>query len=220
MKNVIFLVDFDRTITLNDSTDELIKLYNPSLVEEYQSLFRSGKIRVRDYIKGLLESLNLSEEEYENAVSKNLIIDKGFKEFIKLGYEIRIVSAGTYENILPNFKKEGIDIPLEHIYSNKLTFSYDKITINFPFDYENSDEGICKKSILLKYKQKYKKVIFIGDGYSDIGAASEADFVFAKKGRYLEKYCINNEIDVFVYENFDDIIKFIKENMGGKHVFN
>lgn len=220
MKELVFLVDFDRTITINDSTDELIKLYNPDLVVEYQKLFKSGKLRVRDYIKGLLESLKLNEEEYKNSVSKNLIIDEGFKEFIKLGYEIRVVSAGTYENILPNFEKEGIDIPIEHIYSNKLTFNYDQITVNFPFDKDNSDEGICKKSILLKYKQKYKRVIFIGDGYSDIGAASKADFVFAKKGRYLEKYCKDNKIDVFVYENFYDIIEFIKKNKGGSHVFN
>ena len=187
MKDLIFLVDFDRTITLNDSTDELMNQFNPQLVEEYQAKFRRGELRVREYIKGLLESLKLTKEDYEKAVSKNLQIDPDFKKFIELGYEMRVVSAGTYENILPNFQKEGIDIPLEHIYSNKLTFREDNIEISFPYDNEDSDEGICKKTILLKYKQKYKKVLFLGDAYSDIGAASKADFVFAKTRRYLEK---------------------------------
>ncbi len=212
MKDLIFLVDFDRTITLNDSTDELMNQFNPQLVEEYQGKFRRGELRVREYIKGLLESLKLTKEDYEKAVSKNLQIDPDFKKFIELGYEMRIVSAGTYENILPNFQKEGIDIPLEHIYSNKLTFREDNIEISFPYDNEDSDEGICKKTILLKYKQKYKKVFFIGDGYSDIGAASKADFVFAKRGRYLEKYCLEKGIDVFVYDTFHDIIEYVKKN--------
>ena len=213
MKDLIFLVDFDRTITLNDSTDELMNQFNPQLVEEYQGKFRRGELRVREYIKGLLESLKLTKEDYEKAVSKNLQIDPDFKKFIELGYEMRIVSAGTYENILPNFQKEGIDIPLEHIYSNKLTFREDNIEISFPYDNEDSDEGICKKTILLKYKQKYKKVFFIGDGYSDIGAASKADFVFAKRERYLEKYCLEKGIDVFVYDTFHDIIEYVKKNV-------
>lgn len=220
MKELIFLIDFDKTITLNDSTDELISQYNPELVKEYQKKFRNGELRVRDYIKGLLETLKLTEEEYSKSVAKNVEIDKGFKDFIALGYEMRIVSAGTYENILPNFEKEGIDIAIEHIYSNKLTFNEDNIEISFPYDNNNCDEGICKKSILLKYKYKYKKVYFIGDGYSDIGAAEKADFVFAKKGRYLEKYCIQNGINFFAYDTFYDIIQYVTKNLGGKNGFN
>ena len=54
MKDLIFLVDFDRTITMNDSTDELMNQYNPQMVEEYQKSFRRGDLRVREYIKGLL----------------------------------------------------------------------------------------------------------------------------------------------------------------------
>lgn len=216
MKEMIFLVDFDRTITLNDSTDELLNQFNPNLVKEYQDKFRKGELRVRDYIKGLLESLEITESQYADAVSKKLVIDPFFKEFIQLGYEMRIVSAGTYENILPNFKKEGIEIPIEHIYSNKISFVDKNIKISFPHDNENSDEGICKKTILKKYKMQYKKVYFIGDGYSDIGAASEADFVFAKKGRYLEKYCTQKNIKFFSYDSFLDIIEYITKNLGGK----
>ena len=68
----------------------------------------------------------------------------------------------------------------------------------------------------MKYKNRYKKVYFIGDGYSDIGAATEADFVFAKKGRYLEKFCKDNSIEFFTYETFADIIEYVTENLGGK----
>ena len=47
MKDLIFLVDFDRTITMNDSTDELMNQFNPQMVEDYQKKFRRKEIRVR-----------------------------------------------------------------------------------------------------------------------------------------------------------------------------
>lgn len=216
MRDLIFLVDFDRTITMNDSTDELMNQFNPQMVEDYQKKFRRKEIRVRDYIKGLLESLKLTKEEYKEAVTKNLIIDSSFKEFLKLGYEMRVVSAGTYENILPNFEKEGVQIPLEHIYSNKLDFTKEGLKLSFPYDKDDCDEGISKKAIVETYKERYKKVYFIGDGYSDIDAASKADFVFAKKGRYLEKFCNDNSIEFLSYETFADIIDYIAKNLGGK----
>jgi 2,3-diketo-5-methylthio-1-phosphopentane phosphatase len=213
MKSVIFLIDFDRTITFNDSTDEIMKIHNEALVEEYQAKFSLGKLRVRDYIKGLLESLKLTREEYRYDVSRNVIVDECFKEFLKLNYEVRIVSAGTYDNVLGVFAKNGISIPEERIYSNRLEFEGKDIRITFPHDNNESYEGICKKSVVMKYKKLYDKVVFIGDGHSDIPASSAADILFAKKGLSLEKYCIDNSIKYIPYSNFCDIIKAIDEGI-------
>ncbi len=212
MKDLIFLIDFDRTITINDSTDELMKLHNEKLMLEYQDKFRRKEIRVRDYIKDLLESLKLTKKVYDEDVSKNVIVDRYFKDFLKLNYDVKVVSAGTYENILPVFKKNNINIEEKDIYSNKIDFEGDKITVSFPYDNNDSFEGICKKSILLKYKKLYKIVVFIGDGYSDIPASKEADILFAKEGRSLEKYCIKNNMSYISYRDFSDIIKVVKEN--------
>ena len=40
----IFLIDFDCTITHNDTTDELMKIYNQDMLEDYQRKFRSGEL--------------------------------------------------------------------------------------------------------------------------------------------------------------------------------
>ena len=37
----IFLIDFDCTITHNDTTDELMKIYNQDMLEDYQRKFRT-----------------------------------------------------------------------------------------------------------------------------------------------------------------------------------
>lgn len=206
MKDIIFLIDFDKTIALKDSTDELMRMYDEKLLKEYQTMFRQGKLRVRDYLKGLVESLDISKEEYSRNIAKNIELDPYFKEFLELNYEIRVVSAGAYENILPIFEKKKIEIPLEHIYSNKINFTDNGIKVTFPHDIDEASDGICKSFIIKKYKEEYKTVIFIGDGSSDIACARYADILFAKKGYKLEKYCDENKIVHFKYENFQEII--------------
>ena len=206
----IFLIDFDKTISLKDSTDTLMEKHDYELLKEYQRMFRAKKLNVRKYLKGLLESLKMDEATYLEEISENLPIDPYFKEFVDLGYEFRIVSAGTYFNIIPNLEKEGISVPREHMYSNDILFKDGgELEVFFPHDNGGSSEGICKRSIVEKYKKIYDRVIFIGDGVSDFDCARVADFVFAKVGLRLEKYCEENNIPYIPYESFKNINEYI-----------
>ena len=226
MKDLIFLVDFDRTITMNDSTDELMNQFNPQMVEDYQKKFRRKEIRVRDYIKGLLESLKINKEQYKDAVTKNLIIDENFKNFLKLGYEIRVVSAGTYENILPNFEKEGIQIPLEHIYSNKLEFTNEGIKLTFPYDkddcdeeelffitYKEDEELLDKvKDFLRTEKEDLEMRGFIGNELEEENSYRETDIDFKIIGLcYDDVSSLKDEIYETIEWNYSTIsIEFLK----------
>ena len=82
----IFLIDFDKTISFKDSTDTLMEAHNYDLLMDYQRLFRAKKLRVREYLKGLLESLNMDEATYMDEVSKNLPLDPHFKEFVSYNF--------------------------------------------------------------------------------------------------------------------------------------
>ena len=92
MNKRIFLIDFDCTITHNDTTDELLKIYNPKLLEEYQEKFRNGELTVKKYLWDLITSLNINEEEYKKSVAKNVIVDKYFREFTELGEKFGIIN--------------------------------------------------------------------------------------------------------------------------------
>ncbi len=48
-------------------------------------------------------------------------------------------------------------------------------------------------------------IVFIGDGISDLPAARHADVLFARKGLYLEKYCLEKKIAFIPFETFADI---------------
>jgi 2,3-diketo-5-methylthio-1-phosphopentane phosphatase len=205
MKKRIFLVDFDRTISDRDTTDAILERHNPDLLASTRKMFRKGEIDIKKYLQILVESLSMTEKEFEKEIAVGIEIDSFFKDFFQKNPEIRIVSAGTYHNVMSNLKKAGIEFPKEHIYSNMLKFQGKRIRVEFPDS--DSFEGICKKRIVEKYKKKYKEVVFIGDGSSDYYGASEAHRVFAKRGLRLEEYCLTNNIEYTSYESFEDIIK-------------
>lgn len=207
MNKRIFLIDFDCTITHNDTTDELLKIYNPKLLEEYQEKFRNGELTVKKYLWDLITSLNINEEEYKKSVAKNVIVDKYFREFTELGEKFRIVSAGTVLNIVSVLEANNIYVNKDNIYSNDVIFEDGRILIKYPYEYNSIFYGISKGSIVDKYKEKGYEVIFIGDGIADIEASKHADILFAKVGRSLEKHCILNNIKFTAYRDFSDIIK-------------
>ena len=210
MKKRIFLIDFDKTITNKDSTDELLRIYNEKELLDTQKEFRNKKINIKEYLSKLLGLLEISENEFKRDIVRNIEIDKYFLEFLDFlnskNYDYRIVSAATYESIEAIFNYNKIFIDKNRIYSNNLNFSNNKIKVEFPYDKNCGFCGICKKSILEEYKKIGYKIIYIGDGSSDICVAKYADILFAKSGYKLEKYCIENNIKHYKYKNFKDII--------------
>lgn len=209
---MFFIIDFDKTITNKDSTDELLRVYNKELLFQCQEKFRAGKINVREYLSTLMESLNLTKQEFYEEIGKNVEIDPYFKKFLEKKWDYRIVSAGTIDNINAILRYKQIEIPEKFIYSNYIEFKDRTLKVFYPYDKNNCFEGICKEDIILKYKKKYKPVIFIGDGVTDLSAAKYADILFAKVGLKLEKHCIENKIEHIKYNNFLDIINYITEN--------
>ena len=108
---------------------------------------------------------------------------------------------------------------LNHIpvYSNKVIFrNPDKISPEFPF-YEKGclKCGNCKGYFVAEEKKKGRKVIFIGNGYSDRCAIPQADIVFAKTD--LKYYCDMNGYPNYDYNDFYDIINTFDSLVGNEN---
>lgn len=54
-------------------------------------------------------------------------------------------------------------------------------------------------------------IVFIGDGVSDLAAASHADVLFARRGLRLEEHCIEHKIPFTPYDTFSDIKREIEK---------
>ena len=206
-KKRIFLIDFDRTISNEDSTDVLLETHNPEFKKDLRKRYKAGKVTIRQFIKEGLSSLNITKDEYIKTLQKKVTIDESFKDFVKSGLEFRIVSAGSRLNVQGSLLGYGIDLPDEKIISNDLKFDGNKITVENLFLDKEKIYGVDKKEAVEKFKKQGYEVIYVGDGPSDYRAMEVADFVLVRKGTRAVKFCSENGINFREFESFSEILK-------------
>ena len=101
---------------------------------------------------------------------------------------------GMYQNFCNLHKR------LEEIFQKKVDLVDESM-----FEYK------FKNPKVQKYKDEGYTVYFVGDGPSDYRAIEVADFSFVRKGTRAIKFCQENEIDLFEFENFDEILNYLKK---------
>ena len=210
-KKSIFLIDFDITISKKDSTDVLLETHQPEFKQELRKRYRAGEYSIREFIKYGLGSLNITREQYIQTLQENVTIDETFIDFVKSGAEFKIVSAGARLNVQGTLSKYGINLPDSEVISNDLKFSgtdKNQITVENPFLDKEGYYGVDKKEAVENYKKKGYKTYFVGDGPSDYKALEVADFAFVRKGTRAVKFCEENGIDFFEFDNFNEILEW------------
>lgn len=201
----IFLVDFDGTISKQDSTQTLAQEINPAMLKKYNIKFSKGEINVKKYVKDLLENLNVNEAEFRKVLQRKIEIDESFKAFVASNLDFRILSSGTEKNIQYVLEKYKIFIENEKIITNKIEFNGEKIKLTYP--YHDSENGVNKADVVKNFQEANYRVIFVGDGASDYSASEEANIVFAKKDSSLARFCFEKNIEYFEFANFKDLLE-------------
>ena len=152
-KKLIFLIDFDITISKKDSTDTLLSVHQPELKTNIRKKYRSGEITMKEYLQTGIESLNITKEQFLETL-KLIGIDETFVDFMKSGIEFRIVSAGTKLNIAGVLRNYGINLDEKEIISNDIKFDGNKITVSFPYLDKEQYYGVDKKEAVQKYQDE------------------------------------------------------------------
>ena len=208
------LVDFDGTITTEDTNDKLIEYFSNTAVEEFLKNNNERDMTYVDFMDQLFSKLRISEKEYLDFILNEIEISNGFIEFYKqskeLNIPVAIISGGFRNGIVPFLNKYGIDDM--KIFANSLKFNKEDMSIEF---YHSRDPkcchigycGNCKTKHISYFRNKFQNIIFIGDGITDEPVASQADIVFAKDS--LLEYCKEHRIDYIRWEDFIDISKII-----------
>ncbi len=200
----IYLVDFDGTISIQDTLVYITQKFYPDKYMEWSNKIATGEYNIKDWIRVFEHQFNIQEDIYRKALDE-VQIDPYFKEFIK-EKEIRILSGGFDYNIKYIFKKFGIPSTIK-IYANRLEFiNHRKIKVSMDYFVETCPQcGVCKKKILYNYRKQYDKIIYIGDGISDLCVSEFADEIYAKKGKWLSRYLTNKHIPHNIFESFSEI---------------
>lgn len=217
--NKYFIIDFDSTFTQVEALDELVKISlsgtgNASkvldIIKETTELAMAGEISFSESLRKRVSLLDANKKNLNDLVlvlkgkvSDSFIRNKEF--FITFSDQIRIVSSGFKEFIVPIVAEFGIDE--ENVYAN--TFIFDEEGRIIGFDEENylsQDKGKVK---LLKELQLPGEVYVLGDGYTDyeIREAGLANKFFAFTENVERDIVISMAdhksatLDEFLYDN-------------------
>ena len=174
--------DFDNTITVFDVLDDIIKRF--SINKKWISIekrWKQGKIGSKECLKRQLASVRISRKELLKYLS-SIKLDLHFKKlyaFLKDKGIHPVILSDDFSFIIKRLLLNN-DVKGIKVYSNELKFKKDRLVLSFPHTNNSCFMcAHCKKKNLLK-KPFSDKIIYIGDGFSDVCPAKQADIVFAK----------------------------------------
>jgi 2,3-diketo-5-methylthio-1-phosphopentane phosphatase len=174
--------DFDNTITKIDILDDIIKRFSiDKKWVEFERQWKKGGIGSRACLKGQLAGVRLSRIDLLRYLS-GIKIDPYFKKILVLlkSKKIPVKILSDNFSLIINVILRQNDICGIKVCSNRLKFSKNKLLLYFPHHNRACSYcAHCKKNNLLKNGLK-GRIIYIGDGRSDICPAQQADIVFAK----------------------------------------
>lgn len=214
--------DFDGTIFLQDSGHILFDKFGCGK-EKREALDRSiGKTKTFcEASEEMWGSLNVTLARAQEELRNNLVIDPDFIDYFDYLQERNVVFTVISAGIKP-LLRAALDAFVGPERSAKINIISNNGTVTesgqwHPHWLHESPLGIDKSLALREWlsgwdtsKSPKPKVVFTGDGVSDLAAANQADILFARQGLALEQYCIDNMIPYIPYMRFKDALHDIK----------
>ena len=213
-KEIFVFIDFDGTIIPEDTTDVLFKAAGG--FEENINLLKNGEINIFEYWKRFAKSL--SAHFTPNTLKDYLhrfTPDRYFRSFIEMLDSYSVKYSIVSDNFKPIISQILQSNKLGYIsfYVNDLEYQGNEFVPIFTRSSEGCEEmlaAVCKRNIILNQIPDGALVVYVGDGFSDYGAAEISDVIFAKD--MLANYCSENRLPHHQYKSFFDV-KFILEKL-------
>ncbi|MBN2830707.1 MAG: MtnX-like HAD-IB family phosphatase [Candidatus Omnitrophica bacterium] len=209
-KCVVFF-DFDNTIATCDVFDSMLPVFSRNNIwVKLEKAWEAGKIGSYKCLKGQLSGMVITNPALDSHLS-SIKLDPYFKKLVKAlsSKKIKvIILSDNFDYILKRILHihgiRGLKI-----YANKLHFRSNRLVALFPYRNQKCEIcAHCKTKNLLANVSGDSKIIYIGDGRTDICPAQYADIVFAKDS--LLKHFQDKKLACFAYKSLKDIYAYFK----------
>jgi len=213
VEKILILCDFDGTASPVDVGNRLLDRFTGDGWEEIDRDYCAGRIGSRAAYTRIAPLIRGTRTKMLEYVLATATLDRDFKLFCRLcrqnGIDVKIVSDGLDFYIEALLIKHGLT-QMEYHANCAVFEEQGRVSFEFPGVSEDCGRcGNCKRAILKRYRPSYSRIIYIGDSYSDICPARDADLVFAKTILYAKHS--NNGNHYIYFEHFDDIIKSLQD---------
>ncbi len=205
------LCDFDDTVIQQNLGVMLLERFGKPEWRRFHPLYLAGKMTLRQSITKEYSHLQASREGIEAFVRTNGTIRPGFLDFVYFCKEedipLTIVTSGLEAYVKPFLCQRGLG-DLE-MFGEQAVFTPSGIRLVTSIGNGACQQGnICKCFYLQRRQQEGYRVIYIGDGVSDLCPAPKADYIFAR--RKLLVYCQEHSIPHTPFETFNEVVSGIQ----------
>ncbi len=178
---MIIQCDFDGTIIRNNLSALLRETFARGDWQKIESDYLQGHLTVERSNKLQFALIKEPKERLQEFVRQHIELRPGFVEFVRYcrkgAIPIVIVSSGLDFYIEPVLVEIGL--PDLELHCGRTSFNRDGIDVS----YYDPDGNIINQGFKKKYlnwlKKRGENIIYLGDGFSDLEAACQADHVFA-----------------------------------------
>jgi len=214
-KKALVISDFDGTICTVDVGNKVLSHFTRKKWQDIDREYVRGSIGSREAYGRIAPLMAATPVRLTAYVLKLAKIDPFFAKFYRLakkkGVDVKIVSDGLDFYIRAIMEKHHLG-EIE-FYSNTVVFGGDE-SLSFDFPKANAlcgRCGTCKNKILNDHRLMYEKIIYIGNGHSDICPSRYADLVFAKEV-LLQKCEEEGTTPYRPFHDFSAIHEYLKRN--------
>lgn len=200
--------DFDGTVSSRDVGYHVYHHFSGGRTDEFLPDWMAGRMSTRECLRRESEMVSVTPEQFYAFVD-TFELTAGFPEFVQRCHAesipLHLLSDGLdiyIERLLANYGITGLPV-----ICNKGRLANNRIEIDFPYpDPRKTGGGVCKDDRIAAFRDGNKgpvKVVFVGDGLSDVKAIGQSDLLFAKKD--LKDYCERRNIPYYAFDTFSDV---------------
>jgi 2-hydroxy-3-keto-5-methylthiopentenyl-1-phosphate phosphatase len=210
MLNPVLFFDFDNTLTEGDILDQLLEQFSPNEAwRDWENAWAEGHLHARECLRLQVQNMCVSRERLLQYLSR-VRIDPVFVDIVAWARArqagVNIVSDSFRPLIEHILRCNGIDgVP---VFANELHFAgNDRLVPSFPhYDAACARSANAKARHLAPYRER--RIIFAGDGHTDLDAALVADVVFAKST--LAKELDARGIAFYPFDTLEPLLAYLE----------
>lgn len=210
-------LDFDGTITVRDTGDDLFRTFGQ--FEPLHSDLLNGAMTVAEYYQRSVRALTPeATPESLQAFALQRDVDPGMQALIDLCSQnhvrVSIVSDGFDVYIRPILEQFGCGHLL--VFCNTLRYVDSAWEVAFPGASESCTcfSASCKRNAVLRDVAEHDIIVYVGDGRSDRCAVQHADVVFAKGN--LAAWCTEQRIPHHPWRTLHDVTRILGTKLATK----
>ncbi|MGA8849413.1 MAG: MtnX-like HAD-IB family phosphatase [Dehalococcoidia bacterium] len=208
---ILVQCDFDGTVTEEDASFFLLDTFAQGDWRRLLREYKEHRMSVGEFNTKAFAMVKADKPTLLGALKGEVKVRDGFHELVnyclKKGFKLVIVSNGLdfyIKAVLKDLRLENIEV-----HAAQASFHPEGMKVQYVGpDGKRLDDGV-KEAYIKSFLKLGYRVIYIGNGDSDVAPAKYAHHVFATGD--LLAYCRENNLDYKPFENFSDVVRDLEQ---------